>query len=377
MWMTLRSAQRSEPRGASKRLLAALLVSLWLPRSAHVSAQTSEPLELQWAAPQGCPKADDVRARVRELAGSSPLTGELRAEATIARRSDGGFHLRLVVRADDLVGERNIDAKSCADLAGAAAVALALLLRSSEPLSQADLMGRPTDSNALTQTNSSRRGADSDAAAQGERASAAGLTDDESAGTRATSTVAAPEPASARRDVRSTRRFRGLLQAPLLALGFGPLRKASFGLALAAGAALGPWVLLADGKAWLPQSVDTVHEAERYEADVLHFAAGLRGCRALLWPRFQLAPCVLLSVEHASARGTGPHIVSSKDKASWIAAGIGAQGRFNLTAWLNLVAGIDVQFQTAQPTIAIDGVGTIAQLLPVAVTVTLGSEWIL
>src|SRR6185436_12485578 len=82
--------------------------------------------------------------RIRAIAGSlTQRESRLRADGTITKE-DGHFHLRLVVRDGELVGERNIVTDSCEDLAGAAAVALGLLLRSETPLTERELGGGVT-----------------------------------------------------------------------------------------------------------------------------------------------------------------------------------------------------------------------------------------
>src|SRR6185503_6643355 len=106
--------------------------------------------------------------------------------------------------------------------------------------------------------------------------------------------------------VPSARRWRGLLQVPLGAVSFGPFRKPSFGFAIAAGATVEQWRILADAEVWLPQQVAVVLGPDRYSARVRRFSVGLRACRSLTGPRVQVAPCALVSAEHASARGRGP-----------------------------------------------------------------------
>ena len=126
--MTSRSVPRADRRryGGSATILGALVASF---APARALAQSSEPLELHWEAPAGCPSERHVQDRIRKLSGSSRATdAPVRAEATVTRSDDGKLHLELVVHAGDLVGARNIDGSSCEDLAGAAAVAFALLL---------------------------------------------------------------------------------------------------------------------------------------------------------------------------------------------------------------------------------------------------------
>jgi hypothetical protein len=168
-----------------------------------------------------------------------------------------------------------------------------------------------------------------------------------------------------------------LLQVPVVALGYGPLRQASFGLALAAGLSLGRWSILAEGAAWLPQHAEVRQQTDRYGVRVRRFAAALRACRAFMEGRVQVGPCLSLAAQHLAARGTGTHIVPREVKANWVAVAVGAQANFTLTRWLRLVAGVDAQFQTATPRIFTDDGVTLQKLLPIAAVLRLGAEWIL
>src|SRR5262245_12787646 len=137
--MTFPSVRRSD-RARSRQRSALLLLLLGALVPARAFAQSSEPVDLRWTAPAECPDGDAVRARVRQLAGSThAASNQLSAKAKVTRKDDGSYHLELAIRAGNLEGTRNIDARSCADLAGAAAVALALLLQSSGPLDEGEL----------------------------------------------------------------------------------------------------------------------------------------------------------------------------------------------------------------------------------------------
>lgn len=369
--MTSRLAPPCDLRAATKRVLLVLSAVWVLAQSARAWAQPAQAFELEWSAPQGCPGAAEVRERVRKLAGTTPTAGaSLHADATVSRQADGGLHLHLLVRADNLVGERNIEGRSCSDLAGATAVALALLLRSPSPLTAADLTGAASDTGEPQQP--SRSTATPPVVAQSGSPVVA------PSGSASAADPAAPGPASASSDApRKPRGWRALLQAPTLLVGVGPLHRASYGLALGAGMSVRRWLWVAEGRAWLPQRTSRAVAGQDYSADVQRYAAGLRGCHAFLWPRFQLAPCVALSVEHMSARGRGAHVAPSDAKTTWFAAGLGVQARVPLVRWLALAAGGELQIQTSRPQIAIDDVGVIEQLLPVAGVFTLALEWIL
>jgi hypothetical protein len=359
--MTSRSVVRGDHARCAQTLavLSAVLVC------ATARAQSSDLVELAWHAPSGCPDAQDVQARIRKLAGASQATDTpLRAEATITRIAGGRLHLKLVVRAADLVGERNIEGKSCEDLAGATAVNLVLLLHSASPLGAAELeqqagptrAGQPAQSRPSTEQQPNPPPGTVPASPP------------PTAAPQATPPTPQAEPSSGG--------WRGLLQLPLAALEFGPLPQPSVGVAVAGGIERERWRFLVEANAWLPQTLPLADHAGS-GAQVERVDAGVRACRAFPSGRFELAPCANVSVEHIWARGTGAHIAARTDQSTWVAVGAGAQGRLLLTGWFNLLAGVSAQFETSRPVIVIGGIGPVGQLGTVAVRIMLGCEWIL
>jgi hypothetical protein len=353
---------------SSARGLAAALVGFALVGPIPARAQSSEPVALQWNAPAGCSGAHDVLGRVRKLTQSTQFADrQLRAEATITPADRGRLHLELVLHAGNLVGARSIDGQSCEDLAGATAVVLALLLKSAEPLNGGDLSGsEPFDRDP-------RSGAQSEAGSRD---------GDERTRTPASAPVGddtKPEPTPPQDDgddTRAQRRFRGVLQLPRVSLEFGALPGPSIGFSLAGGIVFDHWTLLAEGGTWLKQTLKA-HDQPGAGAKVQRIEAALRGCRAIPFGQFELAPCLRVSLQHTWARGAGAHIAARTAEASWVAAGVGVQARYHFLQWFSVVAGIDAQLETARPRLAIGGVGNLGQLGPAAFTITLGSEWIL
>ena len=348
-------------------------------------AQSPALVDLAWSAPHGCPSAADVQARIRKLlpapgASASPTATALAAEATITRKQSGGLQLKLVIRAGDLTGERVITGRSCEDLAGAAAVNLALLLGSREPLSPADV-GAPLGASGSAEGEATPPGAVGPAAPEPGSKSEATPTDQlpakEGQPTRDASPSARAQPDQPTAgDASSARTWRGLLDLPLASLELGPLSQPSLGGALAAGLWLDRWRILAEGTLWLRQklSVTTPLPAG---ANVDRIAATLRMCRTYPFGRFELAPCLHLSLQHVSARGTGPHIEPRTEASTWVAPGVGVQARFQLTSWLGLLGSADAAIESARPRIAVEGVGRVGQLGPAALKIALGLEWIL
>lgn len=354
-----------------------------------------------------------MRERIRALTGATRATPTgLQAEGTITQTDRTHFHLKLVTRSGGLVGERSLSASSCENLTGAAAVSLALLMRSSEPLSERELAGKPIDgsepagatatgavptanptsangtstTSGSTPTNSeqAKNNGQSRATAQdtSTTASATGARKQSKASAQGASQ--APEDAESspseiiERPIRpsSERKVHALVELPLAAMSLGPLPRPSWGVAFAAGASFENWRLLLGGTAWLRQHVPSEQSPE-FGADVDRLSGTFRACHTVSQSKFEVAPCLVLSLEHVAARGTGDGVHARSEQATWLAVGAGAQGRLHLNRSVALLLGLDAQIQTGRPVVSIDGVGEVKQLGFAAFTATIGPEWML
>jgi len=362
----------------SSRLLArpcvAALLSLgasWLaPRAAH--AQSAATLDLRWSAPVGCPQQGEVRERIRKLmGGANSKATTLQAEGTITQTDRTHFRLQLVMRSGNLVGERSLDAASCVNLSGAAAVTLALLMRSGEPPNAAgtvaqqatEVAGSSTPPTTATTSNTDKSPEHAKATGKAEESPQTRAGDDRDA---------APSP-----DAGSLRPWRVLAQVPLVALSVGTLPDPSWGVAFAGGVSYEHWRLTLAAGAWRSQPLAAPNPYSNYGADVNRVTGTLTACRAFRRAALELAPCLVFSLEHVSARGSGPRLAAQSASATWLAVGAGAQARLYLTDWLSVLLGVDARIETARPRISIDQVGELRQLGAAAFTVTMGPEWIL
>ena len=352
--------------GGVRVFLPALLCAAVLLCPAPANAQSSAPLELTWDAPDGCPGQSTVLAKIQKIAGPSKANGApLRANATITQQPDRLFHLRLSIQSGELSAERNIEGKSCKDLAGAAAVALALLLSSGEPLSEQDLAG---DDSAIDKAAVHHDGL-------GDKPPGSETNTKPPEPPKATEPPEPPEPSEPTVD-EIERGTHGVLVAPLGALGFGPTQRTARGLGLAAGLSVNGWLLLAEGKLWGSQRATITNLGDEYGVDLHRLTVSLRGCHGLWKARFELAPCVLMSVQHLSVRGSGPNLVPQSDSALWLAAGVGLRARLRIVPWFGLVAGVDGELEFSRPQIDLKGVGFVERLSPAGATMAVGSEWI-
>jgi hypothetical protein len=309
-------------------------------------------IDLRWNAPPGCPLEGDVREQLQKLLGSGRQDNHLRADGTITRM-DKRFRLDLVVQAKDLVGTRSIESDSCADLAGAAAVQLGLLIRSAEEAAEP---GRPAAQPPTlpptpeTESPSSRfEGTD---ALHPQEASATSPVkqppNEKDEGKSEVERKAKEDP----EQVASQRAWRALLQAPILAFDVGPLPQASRGWGVAIGLDYASWQLQLKAAYWLRQSVPAPG-FPGYGADIDRVGATFWGCRELRVAWFGLSPCLTVGLDRTSVRGSGRNIAPSRKYAMVMTAGAGAQGRIHLTSWLALLASVGGQVELFRPQISI------------------------
>ena len=318
------------------------------------SAALAQPLagpELSWQAPAGCPQVAEVRARIEAIAGSA-VTKETRLQAQArVTRADGRFHLRLLLRDGELTGERNITSDSCEDLAGATAVALGLMLRSEAPLTENALRG-------------ARDAPDSDAASNPlppASSSAEPESDEASSWSPSSSSP-------------SGRRWRAIVRAPAIVGELGPLPDPSLGFSLGVGGRYDDWRFLLSAQLWLTQTVRGT-DLPDHGARLGRQAAGVTVGRGFRVGRGELAPCVTLALERITARGTGTGVTATDAQAVWLGIGAGVQGSLELAPALAIFADVGGRIETARPLIAIDGLGNVRQLGPVALDAALGLEW--
>ena len=371
------TVQLSEPMRALRPFAPALLCALGLTHAERACAQSAAPIELRWNALEGCPRADTVLARARKIAGASrPTLNTLQADASITQASEGSFRLRLEIHYGNLAAVRNIEGKSCKDLAGAAAVALALLLSSEEPLSEREL----ADDLAGTSPSSTAAGTTSQNPAQDEQHAAPSTKATTSSDQRAANTI----PSSGA-EFEPPRRWHLLVVAPLGSLGAGPMKQVSRGLGADAGLAYDRWRFSVEGKLWASQH-ETVSHGEGDGVELKRWSVAARACRVLFGVRFEFAPCALTSLHHLSMLGSGPNFVSSGTRTvSWAGLGIGTRARWSLAPWLGIVANADGELQLSRPEVGVSSppesrlpaTELVERLAPVAATLSVGVEWIL
>jgi len=349
-------------------------------------ARAEGELALAWDAPPGCPSAALVRRRLHALAGGEVRLGDgrVRAEGHI-EHADGRYRLTLVVHDGASVRTRSIEAASCADLGGAAAVALGLLLRSdtSEPTPNgADASASPAEGGARgaggsapdtesTKPSGSTGGANtSSAAARGAPSRNESTAHDPEAERRA------PPPTPPLESPRtSPRRWSVLVRLPFVALDLGPLPKPSGSVGFDAGLRYDEWRFLVGARLFAPQTLSAA-DVPDVGARLHRFAVAASGCRGWRAPPFELAPCVSLALEPLAARGVGANLVGRSAHATPVVVAGGGTAYWYVVEWMALRGSLMLGVETARPRFVVGALGEARTLGPVEFSLELGPEWI-
>jgi hypothetical protein len=254
----------------------------------------------------------------------------------------------LVVHAGDRIGERTLEGGSCDDLAGAAAVNLALLLKLEDSIrpSEAGGSSAPPAEPSLPQPSAAR----------------------------APPTLVDQNRARSEEDAEAPLRWDWLLRVPVASLAFVLTPIPSFGVA--SGVWLEGWVLVAGAKLWLPQALE-LEDRPTVGARIERIDANVQACRGFPFGRVELAPCATISLEHVRAHGTGSNVRAKTATSTWVSAGAGMTLRWGLHEWLGVFGAIQARFHGARPRLSIEGIGRIGQLGPVAIELSVGPELIL
>lgn len=359
------------------RVAAALgLASVLAP--ARVRAQAE--LDLAWSAPPECPTREVVLARLRSLAGDSLRGSRLRAAGRIVP-FNGRYRLTLTLRQGDAVRERKMDAVSCDDLAGAAAVTLGLLLRR-QPKGGGAAAPESDDGAASDRANGAGAASATSSTSNAEQSSAATTHSQPSVEASKTPEPQKSTEAPSRGETEPSftapaapRRWHVLLRAPAGSVDIGPLPRPITALGAGVGFRYDEWRLLALGRLFESETVSS-QALPDLGSRIGRVEGELRGCRDWRRERFELAPCVNFGLSRLTARATGPHVVVQRQHATLFALGAGAEGRVFFWDWLALVAAGTVAIETSRPRFAIADFGEVRELGPVELSIALGAEWI-
>lgn len=313
-------------------VVIALSLSL-LPRP----SRAQDALALTWSAPPSCPSRDEVVARIARLRPNlTRAASALHATATVTPAPRGRWRVRLRTEVHGDVGERSLEGRTCALIADATAVVLAL---ASDALPDAPpAADHPTLPESVVQVD-----------------------DPESAWPRPV--VPPPPPAAPGRQ---------------LDLGFDlaldPLAFAGAAFALAVHGALERGALRVELA--LAQQLPTTLDGARAGtgAEVLSTTLTARACAMRARPVVSLGLCAAATggVMWATAFGLQRNDVAAWP---WAAAGGGAVLRVGPgRGRLAVIARVEALANLTRPRFVVEGVGVAGEVAPLALWTSLGVE---
>ncbi|HVY28257.1 MAG TPA: hypothetical protein VHB79_16990 [Polyangiaceae bacterium] len=321
-----------------------------------VAAQPTARMALTWSAPPGCPTTESVQARVDALLGgvaSASSVADVRASGQV-ERVENGFRLLLSMGVGNAPSSRVIEARTCDELAGAAAIAIALLARSTVADASPEAEAAAGSSAAGPAPSSAEAPPKADAPAKHEEAS---------------HTREAPaEPASDR--------VRFVIDAPIGVVGWGSLP----GLGLGLGAALGiRWKALrvvAGAEAWLPRTDEVSGFATRFTLQ----SARLEVCLGQSTHGLEVAPCLGAAAEREVGKGIASDVFSASSRT--VLWGSGLAGLFVSLPLpglrrLRFFGEAAVLVSPLRPRFVINQLGPVHEPALAAPKLDCGFEWIL
>jgi hypothetical protein len=328
--------------------LTGLLVLGW---TSVVAAQPTPRFELSWDAPPGCPTAENVQTRVDALLAGGARAGsvaDVRASGQV-ERVDNGFRLLLTMGVGSTPSSRVIEARTCDELAGAAAIALALLARSTSEEASSPSAG---DAAPATSTPGSQ------------------VEPPPAAADPTTSKKAPPAEPEV-----SPRQLRLVIDAPIGLAGWGSLPSAGLGLGAAVGIRWKALRATVKAELWQPQ----ITEQSGFSSRFTRQSGRLEGCLVHAAHDLELGPCLGVAAQRLVAEGIGSEVFLAQSRTTmWVS---GAGGLFASLPtpgfkYLRLFGAASVLVSPSRPRFVIDQLGLVHEPALAAPQVDLGCEWI-
>ncbi|HEY5146647.1 MAG TPA: hypothetical protein VII82_07755 [Polyangiaceae bacterium] len=287
-------------------------------------------VELSWSAPPECPSVESVRLTIsRSLAGVQ-VDARVAARVTVVRAGDvHGYTAHVVVETTDGGGERDLNARSCPELADAVALVIALAVNPRARMVPREEVQAP---------------APAPASAPVPALAAAPVPGPASAPAPAPAPVPAPAP---------SRTHEGVALALLepLETGLLPAPRAGVGVALVG--RRGALVAEARLTGWAPA---TARLATGGAARFTSGAAHLRACPVVNRGAWELGACAGIEVDGLAGAGSGQ---GGSAVAVWAAPMAGAHAVYWVLPRFGLRLDPDVVFPLTRPAFLLDGTGQV------------------
>jgi hypothetical protein len=327
--------------------------------SAPGAAQPAARLSLTWQAPVDCPGRDDIHARVDGLLGggaSASTVADVQASGRVERVANG-FRLELNLTAGDRPTVREFEARTCDELAGAAAIAIALLARSgaegADSTASVDSRANPASSDGSTPPAAAK------ASGPEPRAKPVPSSDDE----------ASEDPAG-----RGGRLYL-LVEAPLAVVGWGSLPSTGIGVGAAVGVRWRALRVVAGGELWRTQTFERSGFEMRFKLQ----SARADVCLTQDVGGLEVGPCAGVSLERLSGEGIASRTFSGRSSSAlWVSGTGGVMAALAIPGFstLRVLGQASVRVPTRRPRFVIDQLGPVHEPALAAPKLDFGCGWI-
>lgn len=284
-------------------------------------------LELVWSAPEGCPGEADVLAAVEQLAGGpdAALERPLRAEARV-ERTDGGFRLALAWKTATASAVRTVEGATCAEIAQAAAVIVAL---AADPATNLEEQAEAKTDEVLAPPPLAPPPPKAQPEPPAPRSK--------------------PEPPQ-RDDTREQRARAGVRFGT--ALDFGSLPRAAPGVFVGGALPVVPLNIVVDALTFVPMDEVVPEGAGSFWLSAL----SLRPCVPLPVSKFVLAPCATGELHLMFGEGDRDRVdIPDERWAAYVRLGGGLEASYRVSAQLELILGGVVLAAWSRPTFVVGG----------------------
>jgi hypothetical protein len=330
---------------------AGLLVVGW---PSAVNAQPTARMALTWNGPAGCPSTENVQARVDALLGgeaSASSVADVRASGQV-ERTDSGFRLLLSMGVGSSPSSRVIEARTCDELAGAAAIAIALLARST--LAEGSASSASDSTASSTSSDGPAKPPPPPPPQQPDR-----------------------DPANGQQDPpdKTQSGVRLVLDAPIAAVGWGSLPSTGLGLGMAVGIRWKALRATARGELWQPQTDQVSGFSTRFTLQ----SGRAEACLVQAVHGVELGPCVGAAVQRLTAAGVASAVFLAQSRTSaWVSgmAGLFVSLPTPGFAHLRFFGEAAVLVSPVRPRFVIDQLGPVHEPALAAPQLNLGCEWI-
>jgi hypothetical protein len=303
----------------------------------EAQAASSDPLTLEWIAPETCSDGETVRREVLRLAEHDGAgSHRVNARVHIQRLGEQVFELRLSAELDGVAGERAFRGRSCGSVTDAAVLTLALMLNPDAEAMSAEPAPTSQVGSAPGQPRAPREHMPSEVDTE------------------------PPWPLSG---------------AAALAVGIrtGVLPDPGLEVAIAAGAGLGPL------RGWLSASAMPSQTAAISGSTAGGRMWVLSGSALVGWSlnagMFEAGPLLGAELTRVAGRGSG---VSAPERASirWVSATLGVTGHWRVSAPLALGGGVFGLVPLARPRFYLEGLGPVLEPQMAGIRAHFSAVWL-